>query len=111
MPLKHWVEMICRFVHASFEPNQPFDMSYLYATWDYTREAKLKCRDDLATWMTQCHGGREEIDVDLLWAVFRFRLEKKSCKSTTRALQLTLQEAWESDIKEWLDIFKLTDTQ
>jgi hypothetical protein len=42
-----WVEMLARGVHASFEGGE-FDIGYIYKTWDYTREQKIKCRDDIA---------------------------------------------------------------
>ena len=96
---KEWIEGICRCVHESFEGEQPFNISYLFTDWNYTRKAKIKCREDLADFLY-------ETDADpVLWTIFRHRLELKQCKSTTRALQLTLQEAWCTDTNKWLDIF------
>lgn len=108
MPLKHWVEMVSRIVHESFEGDSEYDINYIYKEWNYTRDAKLKCREDLAIRMTECKGGQEEdIDVDILWTVFRHRLEKKKTTSTTRALQLALQEAWETPQAQWLNILQI----
>lgn len=95
-----WIEMVSRCVHESFEGNKPFRISYIFSEWKYTRAQKLKCRDDLAWFMTE----RDHPDTDIYWTVFRHRLEKKRYKSTTRALQETLQEAWNTDTKTWLSI-------
>ena len=87
-----WVEIVARGVHESFEGG-PFRIGYIFETWNYTRKQKLKCRDDLATFMTE----RDHPSTDILWTVFRHKLEKKRYKSTTRALQETLQDAWNTD--------------
>lgn len=96
---KEWVEMLARGVHASFETGT-FHIDYIYRTWRYTREQKIKCRDDLAWYMTN----RDHPDTDIYWTVFRHKLERKRYKSTTKALQETLQEAWETDTKTWLHL-------
>ena len=84
-----WVEMVARGVHESFEGGT-YRNGYIFEKWNYTREQKLKCRDDLATFMTE----RDHPDTDIYWTVFRRKLESKGYKSTTKALQETLQEAW-----------------
>ena len=47
---------------------------------------------------------RDHPDTDIYWTVFRHKLERKRYKSTTKALQETLQEAWETDTKTWLHL-------
>ena len=96
---KPWVEMLARGIHESFEDGE-FDIQYIYAPWNYTREQKVRCRDHIATYMTE----RDHPDNDIYWTVFRHKLERKRYKSTTKALQETLQEAWETDTKTWLDL-------
>ena len=99
MHLRAWVEMLARGVHASFETG-PFHIDYIYTPWHYTRQQKIKCRDDLAWYMTK----RDRPDTDIYWTVFRHKLERKRYKSTTRALQETLQEAWETNAHTWLQL-------
>lgn len=96
--MREWLEMLSRCVHNSFEGNVPFHEDYVFSEWKYSPEQKRKCRDDLAWFMTE----RDHPDTDLYWTVFRHRLEKKRYKSTTKALQETLQEAWKADVNEWL---------
>jgi hypothetical protein len=96
---KPWVEMLARGVHESFEGGR-FEIGYIFEKWNYTREQKIKCRDDLASYMTE----RDHPDTDILWTVLRHKLERKRYKSTTKALQETLQEAWETGTKTWLDL-------
>lgn len=95
--LKAWVEMVARGVHESFESGE-FHIDYIYKEWNYTREQKQKCRDDFAWYMTY----RDHPSTDIYWTLFRHKLESKRYRSTTRALQEALQEAWEADEKEWL---------
>ena len=94
-----WVEMVARGVHESFEGGTYMN-GYIFEKWNYTREQKLKCRDDLAWYMTE----RDHPDTDIYWTVFRHKLERKRYKSTTKALQETLQEAWNTDTKTWLNL-------
>jgi len=96
--MRQWLEMVSRCVHGSFEGGVPFSKDYVFSQWNYTRQQKRKCRDDLAWFMTE----RDHPDTDLYWTVFRHRLEKKRYPSTTRALQETLQEAWQTDENEWM---------
>ena len=91
--------MVARGVHESFEEG-PYRNGYIFEKWNYTRKQKLKCRDDLAWYMTE----RDHPDTDIYWTVFRHKLERKRYKSTTKALQETLQEAWNTDTKTWLDL-------
>ena len=89
--------MVAKCVHDSFE-DKPFDIGYIFEPWEYTRAQKQKCRDDLAWFMTE----RDHPDTDIYWTVFRHKLEKKRYRSTTRALQETLQEVWKD--KNWLTL-------
>lgn len=96
--MREWLEMLSRCVHRSFEGDVPFHKEYIFSEWNYTREQKLKCRDDLAWFMT----AKDHPNTDVYWTVFRHRLEKKRYASTTRALQETLCEAWQSNEMDWL---------
>jgi len=96
---KPWVEMVARGVHASFEGGS-YGVGYIFQKWNYTRTEKIKCREDLAWYMTE----RDHPDTDIYWTVFRHKLERKRYKSTTKALQETLQEAWNTDTKTWLKL-------
>lgn len=91
--------MLARGIHESFEGGT-YRTGYIFEKWNYTREQKVKCRDDIASYMTE----RDHPDTDILWTVFRHKLERKRYKSTTKALQETLQEAWKTDTKTWLDL-------
>ena len=91
--------MVARGVHESFEGGT-YRNGYIFEKWNYTRKQKLKCRDDLAWYMTE----RDHPDTDIYWTVFRHKLERKRYKSTTKALQETLQEAWNTDTKTWLNL-------
>jgi len=91
--------MVARGVQKSFEGGT-YRNGYIFEKWNYTREQKIKCRDDLAWYMTE----RDHPDTDIYWTVFRHKLERKRYKSTTKALQETLQEAWNTDTKIWLNL-------
>jgi hypothetical protein len=59
-----WVEMVARGVHGSFEGGT-YRIGYIFEKWNYTREQKIKCRDDLAWYMTE----RDHPDTDIYWTV------------------------------------------